>query len=141
MSQKPTVYFKNKNQDFSDDLRGKYIEKDASKVNEKTSKWIKSEIDFHLKMLEGNLESFRNDPDYTIYSGSSGISLLYMDLANITPTSKQALLFKALQFVEHKTKKLSGLINYSFLTGDTGPLGEFGFGRVESKRIQVWYRI
>lgn len=123
-SKAPTVYFKNKNQDFSDDLRGKYIEKDASKVNEKTSKWIKSEIDYHLKMLEKNLESFRNDPDYTVYSGSSGISLLYMDLANITPTSQQALLFKALQFVERKTKKLSGLINYSFLTGDTGPLGK-----------------
>ena len=121
-SAKPLLYFKNKNQDFNDSLKGKYIETQASKVNEKTSKWIKTEIDYHLKKLEDRLDFYRTDPDYTVYSGSSGISLLYMDLANISPTSKQALLFKALQFVEKKTKKLSGLINYSFLTGDTGPL-------------------
>lgn len=94
-----------------------------SQVNEKTSKWIKTEVDFHLKLLEDKIETYKTDFDYTVYSGSSGISLLYMDLANITPTNKHALLAKALQFVEHKTKKLSGLINYSFLTGDTGPLG------------------
>lgn len=75
-------------------------------------------------MLEEHVDQFKIDPDYTIYSGSSGISLLYINLANITPHSQQSLLFKALQFVEHKTRKLSGLINYSFLTGDTGPLGK-----------------
>lgn len=29
---RPQLYFKNKNSDFNDNLKGKYIEKDASKV-------------------------------------------------------------------------------------------------------------
>jgi lantibiotic modifying enzyme len=117
------AFFDNRYADFSEEKRNQYMDRNGRFVNAKTRKWIKHQLDTHLQNLDAWLERC-NQPttvDYTVYSGCAGFALLYLNICNSPICYSRLLLQKSMSVLEAQVAALSGQ-NFSFLTGDCGPL-------------------
>lgn len=75
-----------------------------------------------LNNLEDGLESGTDWRDESVYTGTSGIALLYLHLSKVLGSEfSQDCIQKALPCVQHAVKHLKGH-RVSFLCGDPGPL-------------------
>lgn len=115
-------YFENTFQDYdgrtilqSDD--GKIAEPHYSSFKEKTVKL--------LKQCEEGVKRSRDDHDYSVYTGSGGMALLYLHLSETlfedNETLKQQCLINALTILEGNQHMLRGK-RMTFLCGDSGIL-------------------
>ncbi|CAF3990803.1 unnamed protein product [Rotaria sordida] len=77
-------------------------------------------IEHHLGILESNLNQ-TNPSDGSVYTGSAGIALLYMRLAQLLPDQSNNYMSKAKTLIDSALKLLNGQV-ISFLCGDPGPL-------------------
>ncbi|CAF1200758.1 unnamed protein product [Rotaria sordida] len=77
-------------------------------------------IGHHLGILESNLNQ-TNPSDGSVYTGSAGIALLYMRLAQLLPDQSSNYMSKAKTLIDSALKLLNGQV-ISFLCGDPGPL-------------------
>lgn len=113
-------YFENTFQDYdgrtilqSDD--GKIAEPHYSSFKEKTVKL--------LKQCEEGVKRSRDDHDYSVYTGSGGMALLYLHLSETlfedNETLKQQCLINALTILEGNQHMLRGK-RMTFLCGDSG---------------------
>lgn len=106
---------------FDDQIAGQLLD-DAGKVSQPWCGLLKENIEKYLQRLENGLEETDRN-DYSVYTGSSGIALLYYHLSSTTfcqnTSEQQQLLSKALDVLESNLDKVKGK-RLTFLCGDAG---------------------
>lgn len=106
--------------EFSDYHPGK---SDVVLTDGKWTQEFQKEIQRHLsdllRELERNLAKRTDWTDSSVYTGTTGVALMYMRLSDVLQDA--SYLNRALPFVERQLGSLKGR-RYSFLCGDPGPL-------------------
>lgn len=109
-------YFKNPYEDYEE-----YIEKHRAFYLDKFIPEIECTVYKLLKVLELEVPIKTDSRDYSVYTGSTGIALLYMKLADAQPEKRDQLLEKAREILvtQRLAKKRH---DFTFLCGDVGPI-------------------
>lgn len=82
---------------------------------------VTKNVDHLLNYFEKEYKSHIDLKDYSVYTGTSGISFLYYHLSRTFPSRRNEFLGKALELVEDGLKRLNKR-RVSFYCGDAGPL-------------------
>lgn len=93
----------------------------TGKISKEWKEILRMHINHHLQRLEKGLSKDVDPKDYSVYTGMSGISILYLHLASLSSSDEEELLKKSLMYSERALKLLKGS-RLSFLCGDPGPL-------------------
>ncbi|XP_033116538.1 lanC-like protein 2 isoform X2 [Anneissia japonica] len=91
---------------------GKFIDEISERLNSGVTKLV-------AKLNDGLQRDSSSDGDYSIYTGKTGIALLYLHLYNTN--SDETYLTKAEEYISKSLKHLKGR-RATFLCGDAGPL-------------------
>ncbi|XP_028397878.1 lanC-like protein 2 [Dendronephthya gigantea] len=107
---------------FNEEIGEQVLTDDAGKVSEPWHGLLKANIEKYLQQLENGLK--HTDPnDYSVYTGSSGIALLYYKLSSTafcqSTNNQQQLLSQASHILESSLPMLKGR-RHTFLCGDAG---------------------
>lgn len=109
-------FFKNPYENFDE-----YIAKRKSFSLDQFAPEIEVTVYKLLKVLELEVPIKTDSRDYSVYTGSTGIALLYIKLAEAQPEKRDHLLEKAREILvtQRLAKKRH---DFTFLCGDVGPI-------------------
>ncbi|KAH7646153.1 Glutathione S-transferase lancl1 [Dermatophagoides farinae] len=116
-------YFPNHYLDYNDDNETLLIDGSESLITSLCTDFLRH-IRVFLQELESNL-TLSSSKDFTIYTGSTGIVLLYLKLyeLNAFENERQDILRKANSLIKRSLENIGGgKERYSFLCGQTGVL-------------------
>ncbi|XP_046846106.1 lanC-like protein 2 [Xenia sp. Carnegie-2017] len=108
---------------YSDEISGKLVE-NSGKVCQPLELRLRHNIEKYLNHLHNGLK-YSNPHDYSVYTGSAGIALLYLHVASTVLSQnvgeQTRLLTKATDIIEGDLRRLSRR-RVTFLCGDSGIL-------------------
>jgi lantibiotic modifying enzyme len=114
--------FENPFKDFM--TNNSVIDSESDRLKEEIRNRLLENINNLLNYFEKNVSKSLDISDYSVYTGITGIALLYLHLSRVLTEDsiiKNQLLDKCLSFVEPIIKILKGR-KHSFICGDCGPL-------------------
>ncbi len=115
-------YFNNTFEDYLGN--NDFIDTKTGYLKDHIYKNILQKISVLYEYFENNLDNYINVNDYSIYTGISGIVLLFFHLNKVLPKNISIvnnLLDKSLSYLEKILKHLNNK-RYSFICGDSGPI-------------------
>lgn len=109
-------YLKNPYEDFDE-----YVHKNGSFSLDKFAPEVEGAVHKLMKVLELEVPIKTDSRDYSVYTGSTGIALLYMKLAEAQPEKRDQLMETAREILvtQRLAKKRH---DFTFLCGDVGPI-------------------
>lgn len=122
MSSSERRYFENKFKDYDGRTS---LQSDDGKIAEPHYSRLKDEIIKLLRLCEEGFKQSRDDHDYSVYTGTGGMALLYIHLSETLfkddQTQKEQYLKNALEILQSSQQTLRGK-RMTFLCGDSGIL-------------------
>ena len=119
-----TRHFPNPFQDFSDSVIVRNLFARDGTIEEDLKVRLTQKIQQLTEHLEQSIINELDERDYSVYTGTSGIALLYLQCASsphISESDRQNNLHKALDLVKYPLRHLKRK-RVSFICGDAGPL-------------------